>query len=211
MDEWNARESMDTRPTPRGGYPWDRWEGIARSQGISPELATLGRALMRNCRLHRWEPETWEPCGWDDGGEGMLKLASEKPAQARHTWESLLASDGRGSVEEPSPRPRMTAEKLEALHDEWEYERVMDGLRDLDELYGSLTEHGPFRYHLIELEDQIRSLLKSGDSGYSPDIFDLAAEVEDELYDHIEKADNLARLLGKLYEFQSNEDEDEDE
>lgn len=94
----NQRDEYILACTP-GNYPWDGWERRARERGVEAELATLGRAVMREAYQHQWEPMLRSLCGWCDEGEAMIALALEHPAHAESTWRKLLETDGcRGSI-----------------------------------------------------------------------------------------------------------------
>ena len=81
-----------------GQYPWDFWEKRAVARGVPPDLANLGRAVMREADQHLWEPELQALCGWEDEGEAMIELALAAPENARFVWDKLLDTDGcRGS------------------------------------------------------------------------------------------------------------------
>ena len=81
-----------------GQYPWDFWEKRAVTRGVPPDLANLGRAVMREADQHLWEPELHALCGWEDEGEAMIELALAAPENARFVWNKLLDTDGcRGS------------------------------------------------------------------------------------------------------------------
>jgi hypothetical protein len=81
-----------------GQYPWDWWEKRAVARGVPPELANLGRAVMREADQHLWEPLLQAICGWEDEGEAMIELALAAPENARFVWNKLLDTDGcRGS------------------------------------------------------------------------------------------------------------------
>ncbi len=93
-DELNARVLGCTC----GHYPWDEWERTALERGVDRNLATLGRAAMREAYQHDWEAKLQKLCGWEDEGEAMVGIALSMPEQARHIWEKLLDTDGcRGS------------------------------------------------------------------------------------------------------------------
>jgi len=77
-----------------GQYPWDFWEKRALARGLSKELASLGRAVMREAYQHQWETLLQKLCGWEDEGEAMLALALAAPDRARFVWEKLLETDG---------------------------------------------------------------------------------------------------------------------
>ena len=83
-----------------GQYPWDDWQRRALERGVSQELATLGRAVMREAYQHQWEPLLQQHCGWEDDGETMIELAKKEPVQASFAWQKLLDTDGcRGSYD----------------------------------------------------------------------------------------------------------------
>jgi hypothetical protein len=77
-----------------GEYPWDWWEKRALARGVPNELATLGRAVMREADQHLWEPQLQALCGWTDEGEAMIELALIGPGRAYFTWRKLLDTDG---------------------------------------------------------------------------------------------------------------------
>lgn len=95
-------ESLETLDTQgfctAGRYPWDFWERRALEEGVSKELASLGRATMREAHQHAWEPLQRKLAGWEDDGETMLHLGLNAPEEAKFIWERLLETDGcRGS------------------------------------------------------------------------------------------------------------------
>ena len=65
-----------------GQYPWDFWEKRALARGVPGELASLGRAVMREAYQHQWESLLRALCGWEDEGEAMIELALSGPARA---------------------------------------------------------------------------------------------------------------------------------
>lgn len=84
-----------------GHYPWDDWQRCALTRGVNNELATLGRAVMREAYQHDWEARLQALCGWNDNGEAMIELALSGPDQALFAWQKLLDTDGcRGSRNE---------------------------------------------------------------------------------------------------------------
>jgi len=96
-------EPPDEEPRLRGGevlgsaygaYPWDGWEKWARAQGVPVELASLGRAVIREAWQHGWEERLQSLCGWQDDGRRMLRLAQRNPALAQKRWSRLLDTDG---------------------------------------------------------------------------------------------------------------------
>jgi hypothetical protein len=82
-------------------YPWDDWERWAIDQGLNPDLAGLGRAVIREASQHCWTDRLQSLCGWHDDGRRMLRLALRSPEKARKRWERLLETDGyRGEYDE---------------------------------------------------------------------------------------------------------------
>lgn len=77
-----------------GDFAWDRWEQSALAAGLAPELATLGRAVIREAYQHGWPAPLQEECGWFDSGAQMLRLAQAEPHFAKIRWAYLLESDG---------------------------------------------------------------------------------------------------------------------
>lgn len=77
-----------------GHYPWDDWQQTALRTGVSEDLASLGRATMREAYQHNWDGALKKVCGWNDGGRKMLLLALLFPDRAKQTWSRLLNSDG---------------------------------------------------------------------------------------------------------------------
>lgn len=77
-----------------GAYPWNGWAQWARGQGIAPELAALGRAVIREAWQHGWPKPLCSLCGWRDDGRRMARLALRRPAVAEKRWQQLLDTDG---------------------------------------------------------------------------------------------------------------------
>jgi hypothetical protein len=77
-----------------GSYPWDGWQHWAFAHGVSMELATLGRAVIREAWQRGWDEKLRAECGWRDDGRAMLALALSDPALAAITWTKLLDTDG---------------------------------------------------------------------------------------------------------------------
>lgn len=75
-------------------YPWDDWQRWALAQGLSADLAQLGRAVIREAYQHGWEDRLQALCGWRDDGLRMLRLALRSPEKARQRWQRLLGTDG---------------------------------------------------------------------------------------------------------------------
>ena len=88
---------MPIRPTGMlapGSYPWDDWERAALAGGLGRELATLGRAIMREASQHCWCGRLQAECGWSDGGRAMLARVLKRPARTAARWHWLLQTDG---------------------------------------------------------------------------------------------------------------------
>lgn len=77
-----------------GAYPWDGWEQHALAQGVPADLATLGRAVIREAWQHEWSERLRSLCGWSDDGRRMLRLALRNPQLAEKRWSRLLDTDG---------------------------------------------------------------------------------------------------------------------
>lgn len=77
-----------------GDYPWDGWQRWAFANGVPLELATLGRAVIREAWQHGWDEELRAECGWRDDGRAMLALALTDPQRAEPRWSQLLDTDG---------------------------------------------------------------------------------------------------------------------
>ena len=80
-------------PAP-GQWPWDHWQRLALERGLAPDLAALGRSLMREADQHGWCSRLQSECGLHDAGRAMLArlLAHPRRTTARLTW--LYATDG---------------------------------------------------------------------------------------------------------------------
>jgi hypothetical protein len=77
-----------------GNYPWDGWHGHALARGLSPDLAGLGRLLIREAFNHGWEAWLQNLCGWRDDGQALLACALRFPKAARRRWDVLMRTDG---------------------------------------------------------------------------------------------------------------------
>lgn len=93
--ELRAREDRLMGCT-HGGFPWDDWQREAQAAGVPDELASLGRAVMREAHQHGWCDELQDECGAgrEEGAKGMIFEALEQPEWARSRWGWLLATDG---------------------------------------------------------------------------------------------------------------------
>ena len=77
-----------------GDWPWDHWERAALAGGLARELATLGRAIMREASQHGWCGRLQAECGWSDGGRAMLARALGHPVRTAARWNWLMQTDG---------------------------------------------------------------------------------------------------------------------
>ena len=78
-----------------GQYPWDDWQRWAIAQGVTEDIADLGRSVIREAYQHGWSERLQSLCGWRDDGQRMVKLALHSPEKARKQWDHLLEADGR--------------------------------------------------------------------------------------------------------------------
>lgn len=84
-----------------GHYPWDFWRVWAVADGVSDDLADLGRSLIREADQHNWSEELHAECGWSDDGQAMIEMALKTPDEARKRWQFLLETDGeRGCLDD---------------------------------------------------------------------------------------------------------------
>ena len=81
-----------------GEYPWDDWQRDALAAGLDPELATLGRAVMREADQHGWCDSLKYECGIQgespEISAGMILSAQEQPEWQKARWQWLLETDG---------------------------------------------------------------------------------------------------------------------
>ena len=77
-----------------GDWPWDHWERLALDSGLAADLATLGRAIMREADQHGWCERLKKECGWGDDGRAMLARVLRHPARTAARWHWLLQTDG---------------------------------------------------------------------------------------------------------------------
>lgn len=79
---------------PYGSYPWDDWQRSALAAGLPPELAALGRSVMREACQHDWCERLQAECGHRDDGRAMLRRVLAHPRRTAARWEWLLHTDG---------------------------------------------------------------------------------------------------------------------
>ncbi len=75
-------------------YPWDRWQIRALAAGVPPDIARLGRSLIRAGHQTDWGDCHSPQCGRSDDGNDMLRLAMRDPREAQSQWRSLVAECG---------------------------------------------------------------------------------------------------------------------
>lgn len=72
-------------------YGWDAWALYALHEGVSPELASLGRSVMREWHSHSWGRFSGE-VGFN-AAEIMIKQAKDNPEKAEERWAFLLSEE----------------------------------------------------------------------------------------------------------------------
>jgi len=72
------------------GWEWDIWERQAIERGMSPEMATLGRAVIREAGQHSWCPQLRCLCS----EEVLEELLIRAPDLAKRLCAVLLETDG---------------------------------------------------------------------------------------------------------------------
>lgn len=79
-----------------GAYPWDDWQHEALAAQVFPELAALGRSVMREVYQHGWCDALKYECGIDnpETGAAMIASAKEQPDLTASRWQWLLVTDG---------------------------------------------------------------------------------------------------------------------
>jgi hypothetical protein len=75
-------------------FEWDHWERCALASGLSADLATLGRAVMREASQHAWCERLKTKCGLSDAGRAMLARVLDRPERTASRWQWLLVTDG---------------------------------------------------------------------------------------------------------------------
>jgi hypothetical protein len=89
---------MNPPPVPAAFRPprfeWDHWERLALERGLAPDLATLGRAVMREASQHAWCGRLKAECGLFDDGRAMLARVFKQPERTAARWQWLLVTDG---------------------------------------------------------------------------------------------------------------------
>ena len=79
---------------PPGSYSWDHWQRHALESCLDINLATLGRAVMREADQHGWCDRLRAECGLSDDGRAMLTRALKGPERTAARWQWLLVTDG---------------------------------------------------------------------------------------------------------------------
>ncbi|EAP4202245.1 TPA: hypothetical protein IDY25_003908 [Escherichia coli] len=72
-------------------YGWDAWELYALHEGVSPDLASLGRSVMREWYSHSWGRFS-EEVGFS-AAESMIRQAKDNPEKVEERWEFLLSEE----------------------------------------------------------------------------------------------------------------------
>lgn len=71
-------------------FEWDYWEEDALERGLDHQLATLGRAVLREAIQHDWPSLLHQVCS----GDTLDALLFKAPELARRLYELLLETDG---------------------------------------------------------------------------------------------------------------------
>ena len=87
-DQTDRTESQPAHEPPC--WEWDQWEREAIERGMSKEMASLGRAVIREAGQHGWCPQLRRLCS-EEVLEPMLLKA---PDLAKRLCEVLLETDG---------------------------------------------------------------------------------------------------------------------
>jgi hypothetical protein len=77
---------------------WDVWRTRALGEGVSDELAALGRLVMREAIVRNWDEDVRAICGAFDDGEAMIDFACADPEGAEREWSELLETNGRSTL-----------------------------------------------------------------------------------------------------------------
>jgi len=91
----DAMNDTDPKPDPPADYTppkfhWDWWEEDAIARGLDRDLATLGRAVIRETDQHRWSVVAARLAD-----EGIVEeLLTRSPELAKRLYEVLLETDG---------------------------------------------------------------------------------------------------------------------
>jgi hypothetical protein len=72
-------------------FGWDRWEARALARGVSPELAALGRALLKIAHEKGVAVALRAEFGRDDFDEAMIENAVSDPAGEWARWHYLMS------------------------------------------------------------------------------------------------------------------------
>ena len=116
-----------------GAYPWDDWQREALASGLDPQLAALGRAVMREAYQHDWCDRLKYECGIDikDTAAGMIACAKDHPHLAEARWQWLLATDGlRFDPWDHQERPEDSPGSTE-LRQHWEADQTKELPREV--------------------------------------------------------------------------------
>ena len=89
MSQTDPKTDSLTDYTP-STFQWDWWQEDAVERGLDPDLASLGRAVIRETHQHSWSGQAAALCR-DDVVERLLTGA---PDLAKRLYEVLLETDG---------------------------------------------------------------------------------------------------------------------
>jgi hypothetical protein len=131
-----------------GAYPWDDWQREALAAGLSPEVAALGRAVMREAYQHHWCDRLKYECGIDnaDTAAGMIACAKDQPWLTERRWQWLLITDGLRFDPWEHQERREDSPEWNELRQRWEAEQTKElpreaalqkeAIRYIEEFYG---------------------------------------------------------------------------
>ncbi len=95
-------------------------------------------------------------------------------------------------------------EEWEKLQDGFDTRRLLDAVSDVDDLRGSLSDDGlrpaAIRDRMFKLHELSMEVINDGAQDQAGELFELAAELEDEACDILEAATRLHKALSALTE-----------
>ena len=96
----------------------------------------------------------------------------------------------------------MTDQEWETLRTGFDTHRLLDAVDELDTLRGTLSDDGhrppPIRNRLLKLHGMAMEVVNNGAQHRARALFDLAQEVEDEVFDMLEAVTKLHETLSTL-------------
>lgn len=137
-----------------GAYPWDLWQREALDAGLAPELAALGRSVMREAYQHDWCDRLKYECGINNPhtAAGMILCAKDQPFLTETRWQWLLATDGLRF--DPWERAEWSEDDLEwnQMLKRWQAERAAENpLSAENQTFRDAVDYLIFFYKLDQL------------------------------------------------------------